>query len=561
MKKFCRLLAMILSLLMLVSMFTACKQADEDDWELLGEDKETSFETDDPESESGSAVDPEDNEEGKGGAADPEKDEKDPEEKPDAPKEEAPAPDNFEEVVEQYDETKKYEVAHNPLLAEAKKPNTGVVPSFDIDTTGFVKNNVKLADLKGKTLTLLTPLTYGAWHYENEKGEVVDEFKWYEALKGQYGLNVKYIVSRYTESINQALTYMNAGKALDVIPTHIGGFPQFLNISQPLDPYINSQNLGNSPGVDLMTLEETKYAGGYRCISPIGCVDVLWYNQSQVEEFGLKDPHTLWEQDQWDWNAWRDFLVSIPANTSDGKQLAPMYVAVNRWWFYWPMTNGIHTIKIDTESKTPNLINNWMDERTIEAMVYATDVIKSLSGPTKHKDYMYQDGTCLMASSADLMEGDYDQYEYARTHKYNWVPFPKAPNANGRYVAFNIGYTMMLPKKMKTQSNAPYAVKFMELWATRLTEAMFDYLTIKDFTGWSYARKKQYFEFAIENTYFGLQMSEWRFLTGANFDAMRKEEVGLIFAITNKAVNYKTTHIKVENVVQKAVEESLAFAQ
>ncbi len=568
MNKICRVLAMILAVLMLVTMATACKQADDDEWDIVGNES-SGFESDgdDDDGEGGSEVESDDpKNEGTGGKDDEKHDGKKDDEKDDGKKEdekeEVKAPETQEEVVENYEAANKYEVTLNPLFAETKKPNTGYKPSFDIDSTGFVKNNVKLADLKGKTFTLITALKYGVWEYKNEKGETVDEWNWFEAMKGEYGVNVKYIASRYTDGINQILTYMNAGKALDLIPTHIGGFPQFLNLSQPLDPYINTQNMGNSPGVDQMTLEQTKYGGGYRCISPIGAVDVLFYNQSQVEEFGLQDPHTLWQQDKWDWNAWRNFVTSIPTTTSDGKPLTPYGAAINRDWFYWPMTNGVYTVGLDTENKDMNLINNWMDERTLQAMDFYTDVIKGLAnmGNGKSETHMYTEGTITMASKMILMQ-EMDDKEYSHNRKYNWVPFPKSPYEDGQYVAFNIGYCMEIPKKVKTQSNIPYAVKFAELWATRFTEAMADYFATSKAYQWTYAQRKEYFEFAIKNTYFALQMYEWRFLTGANFDAMRKEGEGLIWAITDKNLNYHTVHTKVANVVEQGVKECVAFAQ
>ncbi len=570
MNKFCRILAMILAVLMLVTMATACKQSDDDDWDTV-EKNDGSFENEDPDDKDDPSDETDPENETEGGKKDPEKEEnnsKDPEKEEnnskDPEKENVPdkAPETQEEVVEQYKAEFKYEVQLNPLMAETKQQNHGIEPSFNIDTTGFVKNNVKLADLKGKTFTLITALKYGCWNYVSEKGEPLDEFTWFEAVKGTYGINVKYIVSRYTESINQALTYMNAGKALDCIPTHFGGFPQFLNISQPLDPYINMQNLGNSPGVDLMTLEETRYGGGYRCISPIGTVDVLWYNKSLVEEFGLQDPHTLFQNDQWDWNAWQSFLKSVPTTTADGKPLASLDNGGGRAWMFYPLTNGVAPIAIDTKSDSRALINNWMDERVLQAMDFFTDTYKSLQNGgdlDKALANVYSDGT-LMMGSVDKLMFDKNYYEYANTHKFDWVPYPKSPYESGRYVAANIGYTMMLPRKLKNASNAPYAVKFMELWATRFTEAMFDYLSNQKAHSFTYAQKKEYFEFAIKNTYFAIEMGQWRYLTGANFEAMRGEKEGIYAAMGNDNVNYRTWHTKVANIVEQAIKESMDYA-
>ena len=464
-----------------------------------------------------------------------------------------PAPDNQNEVVQNYDETKKYDMANNPLVAQTKKINYGTEVSYDIDTTGFVKNNIKLKDLKGKTLTLITAIMYNTFQYKDEKGEYVGEWKWWESLKEVYGLNIKYIKSRFDKSVSQSLTYMNAGKALDVIPTHVGGFPKFLCLSQPLDPYINIQNIGNSPGVDNMTLEETKWGGTYRCISAIGAVNVIWYNQTLVEQFGLKDPHKTWQEGNWNWNTWEAFVKSVPATTPDGKALTAYQQCTSDIPYAWGLTNGIHHIKIDTESKTPNLINNWMHPQTIAAWEFVSSVCKAVKfGRDYH--YMYSDGTLMMSDAVNLMN-TWDNYEYTKGKKFNWVPFPKATTPTGRDIAFNYGYTMMLPKKMKNQSNAPYAVKFMELWANRFTEAVFDYFETTKCIGMDYAAKKEYFEFVVKNTYFGIQMNEWDMLTGDAATAKNQ----WVKSMYNAQFNITTETQAMKNVVEQAIKDCLAY--
>ena len=360
------------------------------------------------------------------------------------------------------------------------------------------------------------------------------------------------------------MTYMNAGKALDLIPTSIGGFPQFLNLSQGLNPYINLQNIGNSPGVDEMTFEETEYGGQYRCIAPIGAVDVLIYNQSLVEELNLKDPHTMWQNDEWDWNAWRAFLTSVPANTNDGKKLFAYRQGIGSWWTVFPLTNGIAPIALDHENKEPNLLNNWMNDDVLEAVTFFADTMKSVNDCISSDDgetlkteesycRLFKDGTLMMGNRVWLA-GDYDKYDYAKSRKYNWVPYPKAPGENGRYVAYNFGYTMMIPRVVKNKNNIPYAVKFAELWANRCTESIFDYFEEQPHLKFTYAQKKEYFEFCVKNTYFGLQMNEWRNLSGENFKAMRDAATGYIWAAFLPEINAASKHREVYNVVQQAIE-------
>ena len=463
------------------------------------------------------------------------------------------APGSQQEVEDNYDATKKYDMANNPLVAETKKINYGVEPSFDLDTTGFVKNNIKIADLKGRTLTLITAIMYATFQYKNEKGEYAGEWEWFDSLKDTYGLNLKYIKSRFDKSVQQSLTYMTAGKALDMIPTHVGGFPKFLNLSQPLDPYINIQNLGNSPGVDEMTLEETKWGGTYRCISPIGAVNVLWYNESLVEQLGLTDPHKTWQNGDWNWNTFEAFVKSVPSTTPDGKQLYAYLQCTSDMMYSWPLTNGLAPIQIDTKSSTPNLLNNWLDDRTLASWEFITNVVKSVKLGSSY-DKMYSEGTLMMSDAVNLMN-TWDNYEYAKAHKFNWVPFPAATTSTGRCIAFNYGYTMMLPKVMKTQSNAPYAVKFMELWANRFTEAIFDYFETTTCIGMNYADKKEYFEFVVQNTYFGVQMNEWDMVTGDN--AKQKDQ--WFKALTNPQFNITTESHAMKNVVEQAIKDCLAY--
>ncbi len=450
----------------------------------------------------------------------------------------------------------------NPLLVENKPINKRISPSFNIDTTGFVKNYVGLADLKGKTLTMVTPVKYGVFNYYGPNGEYLSEWDWFEGLKEEYGLNIKYIESQYMSAIGQILTYMNAGKTLDVVPTHRGGLPLYLNLSRPLDPYINIQNMKNSPGVSAITLEQTRYGGGYRCISPVGTVDVLWYDQSRVEEFGLQDPHKLWQQDRWDWNAWRSFISSVPPTRFDGTKLAaftsndPLALTV---------TDSIHSIQLDSQSATMNILNNWMDERVLRAVTYYESAYKSIQNGTDlglDGRNVFMVGDVMMGNTVVLMN-NYDQVDsYAQVHKVNWVPYPKSPYETGRYAAINFGYTMMLPKIMKNESNAPYAVKFMELWATRFTEAMVDHLSTAKYLRFDHKQKNEYFQFCMENTYFSISsINEWKGLGLDIEEAMRAPNTGYLNSFSNRNLNVATEHIKVANVVQKAIDYAVGFAQ
>lgn len=577
MRKICKVLAVIMAVMMLVTMATACKSSNED--EGLGALGSSSIGGNNNGGDNGDAgfnddgtgnddVGPGDiggnddsgNDDGGSGGGNNKPGSNGGNKKPGSNNDSGKKPDSFEDAKENYEASMKYDAQNNPLVTEVKKPNGKVAPSFDIDTTGFVKNNIKLKDLKNKKLTFMTAIAYDTFQYVDEKGKLQGEWEWFKALQKEYGLKINYIKSRFDKSMGQALAYMTAGKDLDVIPTHVGAFPTCLQLSQPLDPYVNMQNLGNSPGVDLQVLEDTKWGGTYRCIAPIGAVNVLWYNESLVKEMKLQDPHTLWQQGKWNWNTFRNFIQSVPATTPNGKKLCSYNTCDADIWYAFALTNGYNPVDIDTKAKEPKLINNFGKQECLDAWEFVCDTLAAANNvdmPGASWGSMYQQGNVMMHDTLNLMnEFAYDNnFKYCHDKQYNWVPYPTSGTKTGRDVAFCYGYTMMLPKKMKTTSNAIYAVKFMELWANRFTEAIFDYQATINYLDFDYAARREYFNFVVNNTYFGLQMDEWRQLSGDDKSAMAKWQS----CFGSKTANVVSETKKVTNLVDKAITGALAY--
>jgi ABC-type glycerol-3-phosphate transport system substrate-binding protein len=351
---------------------------------------------------------------------------------------------------------------------------------------------------------------------------------------------------------------MNAGKALDIIPTHRAGFPQYFMLSRALDPYVNMQYVNNSPGVDNRTLEQTKWDGTYRCISPIGAVDLIWYNETMVTALGLQDPHTLWAQGKWDWEAFENFQKSVPLKTPDGKNLTGFAGSMPDLINFWPRTNGVSTFDLKDVGGKTQFVHNFKDQRSQNAMLFVANTCKANDwiGRRTSEDPqtdMYVNGSCIMATTLHLM-GQWSNEEYAKTQQYNWVPYPKGPDAGGENICMNYGATMTLPKKTKTEANIPYAVKFMELWANRFTEAIYDYMDQKCYS-FSYQERKEYFTFATQHNYFENGASAFDSLTGNDKEYFNQFR----WSFYNPKYNTATTLEQVNNIVDKAVAKCNEF--
>ena len=573
MKKAIKILAVLLAMMMLVTMATACKSADEEMDEFLTGETDIS-DNDDSGDDDGDVNIDDENDDPSDSKDDGKEDKtpgKDDNKNPDknqgngstdinnsvGDKEDKEA---LDKLKQEYDGTKKYDIDSNPLFAEAKPVNTSPEPGFDLDTTGFVKNGVKLADLKGKTFIMITALDTPNWIYRGEKGETYTEWDWWDQMRDTYGLKVKYIKTVIRQAISQNLSYITSGKQIDVIPTHRAYFPNYLNLSQGLDPYINLNLMGNSPGVDNRTLELSKWGGTYRCISPVGAVDAVWYNATMVQQLGLKDPYETWKEGKWDWSGWKNFLVSVPTQGPTGQTLSPWNMAEHDAISFWPESYGITLFDSDKTSDTPKLINNFNDPLVAKSLEFYAATVKGVDFVARRTssdawEEMFCKGTVIMGGTLFLMR-DFSYSDFANSNRFKWVPYPAGTGEGGVNYVRNYGTTMMLPRKMKVQKNAPYAVKFMELWANRFTEAINDNLKTSKYLSFDYKARKEYFEYCLKHVTFGIGSNTLESaLTGDELEYAKQ----LAWSMYNNNWNTATAIEQLRNLAGKACEEMVKF--
>ena len=457
-------------------------------------------------------------------------------------------------------EASKYNFDQNPLINRDRQENNNVKPSFDIDATGFVRAGTSLSDLRGKTLTFFTADNFAAWSYRNKKGETIDEWQWFRLLKDELGLNIKYTVKQHTASTQAALQAINAGDACDIIYSNHVVFPSALCISRSITDKVNINNMGSSPGVCKKTMDICKWGNTLRLVSPIGCVDVLWYNQTLAQQLGLSDPHTMWEKGVWNWDSFRAFLTSAPAVTKSGQRLCAFVEWDHNASYIWPSTNGCVYIKLDAQNSVPAIMNGWDNPKTIEAWEFITEVHNSVNFGTDGTENGLEaahlglyEGTTLM--SATMYTQVYRDTEYSKDIQINWVPYPSSTNPYGDEICQYYGFGMMLPKNTSNEENVDIALKFMELWATRFTESLYDNLNVFEYYNFNYKQRKQYFDFVTENVVFGLAMNDFEgsyIDTNTNFF---KAFLG------NSDYNVRLEAAKASNLVQSYIEKSMRFGQ
>jgi hypothetical protein len=310
---------------------------------------------------------------------------------------------------------------------------------------------------------------------------------------------------------------------------------------------------------------------------------VLWYNKTLTQELQLSDPHVLWERDQWNWDSFSKFMHSIPAKTPDGNILVAMVHWPANTSYVWPSTTGTSHIYIDANAKAPTLVNNWSADTTMRAWQFITGVANDINykggneetaGNEPAHNGLYE-GTTIM--SGTMYTQVYRNTEYSKSVRIDWVPYPmeKAktfaekeaeiaqkyansavkPAASHDGIAQFCGFAMLLPKKTVKENNVGPALKFMELWATRFTEAYFDNLSVFEYHRFNYKERKQYFDFVTQNVVFGLAMGDF---VGCDIRSETK-----FFACFNgdPAYNVQTEATKGANLVSSFVVSSLKYGQ
>ena len=113
----------------------------------------------------------------------------------------------------------------------------------------------------------------------------------------------------------------------------------------------------------------------------------------------------------------------------------------------------------------------------------------------------------------------------------------------------------MLPKRTVNPENVYAALKFMELWATRFTETIFDNLNTFEYYNFNYKQRKQYFDFVTKNVVFALAMNDF---TGSTLSS----DTNFFKCFTgDPAYNVRTEATKGANIVQNYIKESMKFGQ
>lgn len=445
------------------------------------------------------------------------------------------------------------EVVSNPLVAASKAYNHNAGLSYDLDAIGFTKG--KLADLKGKTLTMYTGSDAARFSYYNSSNQSVDEYTWAKELKRLYGVTIKYVrCSTGGANVLKPFQAMSAGKDIDLVGIHGSSIPYICNTLAPLEPFCNFDKFDDNPGLDPLITKYTTWKGKKIILGPNGHSDVLNYNRTLIKNAGLPDPYEQFKKGQWNWTTFKQLMTSLPKTDSTGKKVYG-YVTSGCWWV-WPNTNGLSAFEIDNNDPNGNIKNNFDTAEVKEAFLWLEGVADAGGQFYSGDGYSMLYGTHKTAVCAMFSSNGGLDLEAAGgatlNNEYFWVPFPKnEKNKNGINQVEVPGDGIGIPRKTNNESNRTAAVVFMNLWVNRFTEAEFD--NLRHVSKWTHEQVVEYYNYGQVNGRMGI---------GAGLGELQKKggsTTHFFESIYSNTYNTATCMAKLSNYAKTEVENVLKF--
>lgn len=251
------------------------------------------------------------------------------------------------------------------------------------------------------------------------------------------GRIIEYIDVPYLERYDKLANAIASGDSPDLFPFELRDFPYGVikGRYQPVDEILNLEGPKWDAARDVM--DQFKIAGRYYCaVYEISFDNLMYYRTSVIEGAGLDDPRTLFDNDEWTWDAFLEMAREFQ-KSGDNKYALDGYSPDKDL----VLTNGTPIIGNDG-GKLVNNLRNANVERGIDLL--ATLAEENLRYP-RHEVNNWNINPKAWAAGDILFFGDGGDWVFQSTlslfaQKFGWaddeikcVPFPRDPQADKYY--------------------------------------------------------------------------------------------------------------------------------
>lgn len=279
-------------------------------------------------------------------------------------------------------------------------------------------------------------------------------------FEDKYGGKIEYISCTSTTMFDTLASRILGGDPVDMCPYEWGALPNGVTKEQyqPLDDYLDLEDeiwSDMSDVIDMFEYNGKHYVVPYSLSDPL----LITYSRTMCEENGLEDPYDLYEDGEWDWDAFMEMMTTFVSNAPEGETR----YGINGWFGQAiTMSTGESFVEYDGEKFSNNITSPALEE----AEGIMEEIMKlKLYDPTWY-GALPSDGSTLFFAMADwaigasninnVPEPEVSEDGIIEENDLMVVPFPKQPGTDEYYLNTNFGARMFVKNSDKGDAVAAY---------------------------------------------------------------------------------------------------------
>lgn len=331
--------------------------------------------------------------------------------------------------------------------------------------------------LSGKTVRVL--IWWKAGVAETAKAKEFEE---------KTGIKIKFITSEtnYTQKLSSMIAQ---GNPPDLACIGQENFPAII-----MQDYFEPLSVGKldltDPIYDMDTMNQFKYQDTYYGAmiksSTMITFNVLFYNADIFSRAGVKTPNQLWKENNWNWDTFVTTCKDIMAKSDVQAAVTGEYQGN-----IMVQTAGTDAVKI----QNGKLINNTSDKKLLEAWQFLNDLRdKHKVMDTGMNSRGFYDGKAAMLMQGNFVMQKGDSLEKNMVYKWGYAPLPCPKGSD-----FTVSSSVKLWGFPKGTKNAEAASYWLRYWldSTYDAEGSETWVSddVADFNAWLWEQPKTFCNF------------------------------------------------------------------
>lgn len=144
-------------------------------------------------------------------------------------------------------------------------------------------------------------------------------------FKEKYGGTLETTIAPMEQIQQKIVAAISSGDSPDWISLHSGNYPRdcIKNIAIPLNDYEEYYGGFDDELWDKNVMEQYSWNGKYYGIASHGDPIYIIYNKTMFENNGLKTPREYWNEDNWNWDTFREVAMAL---TQDNRGQGQLYL-------------------------------------------------------------------------------------------------------------------------------------------------------------------------------------------------------------------------------------------